>query len=220
MAFNFYCGCYQGENSKKKYYSASGTQGNGKTMCVVKQCVHAWLNGAWVFTNFKTIVPGINKPFSYVMNLHDMIVFLRERQKYIIQNDIQVAIGLMEMWSIISYFNDPAQQAFYGEFTNQLRKFNIDLYGDSQRSMGLPPGLRDNVNNTFLPSKTHDNGDICRDPKCKRHHTIEVREVLFDERNKPYFHLCDTFDAAKYGLFYNSFSNEIIHEPGLDTGDE
>jgi hypothetical protein len=172
------------------------------------------LSGALVFTNYKTNIPGINKPFSYVMNFHDIIEFLNAHRDEIIEKKIQVMIGLTEMWSIIKYYNDPGKQDFYSTFSNQLRKFNADVSGDTQRYKDIPPGLRDNVNQIFLPSKTHDDGVICREPRCKLHHTIEVREVVFRPRGSPEFNLIDAFDAAVFGQFYNSYSNEIVREPG------
>jgi len=150
------------------------------------------------------------------MSLYDMINFLEARQPYIVKNNVQVVIGLMEMWSIVQFFDDPKRQYHYAKFTNQLRKMNIDLYGDSQRNMHLPPGLRDNVNNTYMPCKLHDDGEVCTEPKCKRHHTIEVLKVVFQPRGAPLFEVVDRFDASKYGKFYNSFSNELIEEPDFD----
>jgi hypothetical protein len=82
--------------------------------------------------------------------------------------------------------------------------------------MHLPPGLRDNVNNTYLPCKIHDDGEICVEPKCKVHHTIEVVKVDFQPRGVPLFNVVDRFDAGIYGKFYNSFSNELIDEPDFD----
>jgi hypothetical protein len=141
MSFNLYVGVVQGENNKKKYYSKSGTQGNGKTMCVVRNCVRGWIGGAWVFTNFNTVIPGMNRPFSYVMNLHDIIDFIEERRDYIVENEIQVVIGLMEMWSIIQFYNDPKKQDHYAKFTNQLRKMNIDLTAIHNEACTFPPAL-------------------------------------------------------------------------------
>jgi hypothetical protein len=215
--FKLYVGIVKKEGSGKKYTSASGTQGIGKSGGVVRDGVRAWLqDDALCFTNFKTHVPGTNKSWSYVMNFHDIIETLTENQDEILAADKPVWIGLQELWKIVRYFENVEKQSFYGTFTNQLRKFNTDISADTQRFMDIPPGLRDNIDQTLLPCKVHDDGEICREPRCRAHHTIEVRQVIMRERGSPDFVLVDSFDMAKYGLFYNSFKSEIIEEPGDD----
>jgi CarD family transcriptional regulator len=204
---------------KEHYSQLLLAQGIGKTASVVKDCVTAWLmDDALVFTNFKTKVPGTDKPFSYVMNFHDIVETLNEYQDQILEANKAVMIGLMEARKIAKYY-DTKKIDFFSDLTSQLRKFNADASVDSQRNLDLPPALRDNVGATLLPCKVHDDGEICREPKCKLHHTIEVREVHMRERGAPDFVLVDRFDAAIYGQFYNSFRNEIVEEPGQDETD-
>jgi hypothetical protein len=92
-----------------------------------------------------------------------------------------------------------SQVLFIDSFAHQLRKYEVDLYYDTQRFMNIHKRLRTHTDKILLPFKRHMNKKPCLSSRCKLPHLIDVYSI------KPNLDFpIQRFNAAKVGALYNS----------------
>jgi hypothetical protein len=99
--------------------------------------------------------------------------------------------------------NNKIIMKFVNRFIAQSRKADNETWMTAQRYNDIPRRMRAQIDRILIPVKKHEDGSLCYQDKCKRHHWIEVYS------DKPYrktpISLIDTWVIGKY---YDT--NEII----------
>jgi hypothetical protein len=220
MGFYLVCGVFQPEGKDRKFQSASGPRGNGKTITLVHYGLKEYMNGAIVLSNFPTFIPGKDKGFSQCMSFKEMIEWIYKYAAWLKAKNKKVVILLTEGWGVLSHYMSAEDEAACRKFINQIRKLNITIYIDSQRYRDLPPILRDNLSASFIPSKQHDDGTICTDELCEENHFVIIGKLVLTESQRWILEPIEIIECAKVGRFYDSKNNEPILEPGGSITDE
>jgi hypothetical protein len=199
-----FVGTMQNPIGSKNLGCPSGTRGNGKTMSLVKNGAMEYKQpNVIVFSNFKTV-------FSYSMSFYNMVMELnRNQEKY---NKLKIVILLTELYNVLNPSDSQIKKKFYSLFLNQIRKFKATVYWDTQRFGDIAPTIRQNTNRVYMPYKVHDDGNICDDELCMKHHYVIIDQYLKNNQGE-YVPAIDTIDSSIYGKMYNSLDNKPYPEP-------
>jgi len=169
----------------KRYGSVKGI---GKTMFLTWLCALDKTFGRRVITNYTTC-------FTEKMTLRQAIEKIKE------ENIRNATLGMTEFHQILSNYEKKSRKEFYSEFIRQIRKYNINLYWDSQLEGDINKTMRNETDFIWTTEKYHkDNNSLCVIDICERPHYIKAFKV----RPEPYIPLPFCIDCEIFGQMYNT----------------
>lgn len=171
-------------------------RGNGKT-CSMTGCAYLdYLEGREIWSNYKT-------DFSdEIIGFQQMINKIRKEEKR--KKDLVLCIT--EMQQIINSIGSKIKQVLFIDlFASQLRKYDVDLYYDTQRYNNIHKRLRMHTDNIFLPYKTHMDNSPCNFDRCKKDHKIFLYCI---KPRRPKW--LKVFNAPNVGKHYNT--KDIVYD--------
>ena len=208
MGVTAFVGCYDDE-------SLAPISGTGKTLSMTGYGFLDSIEGSEIWSNYDTTFSD------KVMGFQAMINKIKEERKPcdIRKLNIQIAdnsledeqpnliLLVTEMQEILNSCGSSTNQIlFIDSFAHQLRKYEVDLYYDTQRFMNIHKRLRTHTDKILLPVKRHLNLKPCLSSRCKLPHVIDIYSLKPDIK-----YPIKRFNAMKTGVLYNS------HQVVIDT---
>lgn len=201
MGVTAFVGCYDDE-------SLAPISGTGKTLSMTGYGFLDSIDGSEIWSNYDTTFSD------EVMGFQAMIDKIKKERK---PKDIRelnkpvcfdnegseernLILLVTEMQEILNSCGSSSSQIlFIDSFAHQLRKYEVDLYYDTQRFMNIHKRLRTHTDKILLPVKRHLNLKPCLSSRCKLPHLIDIYSI---KPNLSY--PIKRFNAMKTGVLYNS----------------
>lgn len=178
--------------------SIASIRGNGKTCSMTGTSYLDYLAGRKVWANYETDFAEETIGFQAMIN--------KIRKEYQAGVDRDLILCITEMQQIINSIGSKTDQVlFIDMFASQLRKYDVDLYYDTQRFNNIHKRLRIHTDNIFMPYKTHMDNEPCNFDRCKKEHKIFLYSLKPPRRQ-----WLRVFHAPNVGKHYNS--KEIVYD--------